>query len=83
MDRSCDISLVDAAGRTHAHGAHALAIRLDERDQRRDRLISRGKARRQASALADGKILAQHSPFNGRTAHIDSKKLLHVHSLQA
>ena len=80
MDRSRDVSLVDTAGRTHTYGAHALTVRLDKPDQRRNRPLSRGKARRQAPALADGKILAQHSPFNGRTAHIDSKELLHIRS---
>ena len=83
MDRSCDVSLVDTAECTHAYGAHALTIRLDAPDQRRNRLLSRGKARRQAPTLADGKILAQHSPFNGRTAHIDSKELLHIRSSRA
>ena len=83
MDGAVRVILIDAAGCTHAHGGHAIAIRLDKTGQGLDRFVCRSKIGRQAAALADGKILAQHGPLNCRAAHVDAKILFHAASASA
>ena len=78
MDGAVGIVLIDAAGGAHAHSRHAVAERLNKTGEGLNRFIRRVEIGRQATALANGKILAQHGPLDCRTAHIDAKVLFHA-----
>ena len=78
MNRAVKIALIDAARSAHAHGRNTVEVRFNEPNQRFDRLFGCGKTSRQASTRVDRKILAQHSPFDRRTAHVDTKVLFQV-----